>query len=450
MFTARFCRFAETGGLIISAMVWVMACSTSAEQRTGLDGGSDGPNEGQSDAIADDAAAAADASSGVNECAAQLVAAGFHTCVRSLDGRIWCWGGNGHGQLTGSDLAESVPIPRAVSGLRAPARYVAVGGANTCAVLADESVWCWGDNSSGQLGIGTITGVEPVPSQITGLDGQVVSIDIESGYDPMDNSEEPETRVSLACAVKADGTLWCWGANSRGQLGDGQLEGSPVPSPTRVDALGSDVIAVSVSALSACALKANGKVWCWGYNVYGQAGDGTTSDVRLPVEVVGLDNVVEVANGGSHRCALDASSRVWCWGKNVSGECGVGSPSKPDRVPVPAQVTIPYGKPVHVAASAGTTCVLLEDGTISCWGNNSQGQLGNGTVLNTMPYGTTSPTQVLGLSGVESVACGGATCASTHEAVWCWGDNYYGELGNGTTSTDGGVPTPAKVLHYCP
>jgi alpha-tubulin suppressor-like RCC1 family protein len=239
-------------------------------------------------------------------------------CAITSDQRVSCWGDNTYGQLGrpdgGTELqADFVPELQATE--------VALGSTHACALFArDNTVVCWGDNTYGQLGDGTTTSRSKFA--ITGL----VAVHAAAGF-------------HHSCAVKNDGTLWCWGLNDRGQLGDGTLTDRKVP--TRVSSL-TDVAAVSANGRSVlgqntgfdshtCALKTNGSVWCWGANPYGQIGDGTTTDRLVPTPV--LCNAIAVTAGQDHTCALRGDGSIWCWGLNTYGQLGTGTTTE-SLVPV--------------------------------------------------------------------------------------------------------------------
>jgi alpha-tubulin suppressor-like RCC1 family protein len=192
-----------------------------------------------------------------------------------------------------------------------------------------------------------------------------------------------------------------------------------------------------------CARLSNGTVQCWGCNLGGELGNGQTSTtVSSPVSVSGLSQVTAIAGGGAHTCALSSNGAVQCWGENANGQLGNGSSPTPSSTPV-AVTGLPSNDPVvSVAAGDQHSCAVLQSGNVQCWGSNAAGQLGNTTVKST----TSTPVAVKGLSGaVASVACGGAhTCARLQSgALQCWGDDRSGQVGNG--SVGGSIATPTTV-----
>jgi alpha-tubulin suppressor-like RCC1 family protein len=339
-------------------------------------------------------------------CPASALAAGGDTSCAVVDGRVQCWGSNDSGQLgmssTGA-LWSATPV--AVPGL-ASASSVAVGGHHACAILAGTGeVACWGANANGQLGDGTTTphGALKVP----GISGA--------------------TSLALgglhSCALTPAGVV-CWGANETGQLGDG----TTVARSTRSTAVSLPSAATSMSAGIAftCAV-ASGSVYCWGSNSDGQLVDNTYSYSASPVKVQNASPALTVGAGAAHACAIGAGSKFWCWGSNSSGQIGNGSP--------PSSSAAFSGVNLAASAVAGGrehTCALSGDAAF-CWGSNISGQLGTGL---SEPVDL-RPVHVLGLSGVQRLALGAFhSCAQTSDGVVsCWGNNSSGQVGQGQGGT---------------
>ncbi len=239
------------------------------------------------------------------------------------------------------------------------------------------------------------------------------------------------------CALTTYGGLKCWGYNVYGQLGDGTEERRT--SPVDVVELSSGVATVDAGNSHACAVTTTeGRVKCWGYNSQGQLGDDTLENRSMPVNVVGLaSGVSAVSAGGSHSCALTTVGGVKCWGNNSAGQLGDGTTT--DRT-TPVQVGGLTSGVVAIAAGDNHTCALLTGGGVKCWGTNGSGQLGDGTKTN-----RSSPVDVLELSGVAAIVAGNLyTCAlTTGGGAKCWGDNAYGKLGDDTTVDK---TTPVDVM----
>jgi alpha-tubulin suppressor-like RCC1 family protein len=228
------------------------------------------------------------------------------------------------------------------------------------------------------------------------------------------------------CVVTNAGYVNCWGNNEHGQLGDGTMVNSNVP----VEAQGMhDAAAVAAGWAHTCVLTRAGAVKCWGYNQNGELGNGKTADSSTPVEVSGLaTGVVSIGTNEDHTCAVTADGAVLCWGLNKFGQLGDGTRTSRS---VPVEVEGLYGKAGRVAAGWGHTCVLAAAGGVQCWGNNEYGQLGYGQESSER----LTPVMVLDLQsgGIGISAAGGQTCALIlGGAVRCWGNNKYGQLGDGT------------------
>lgn len=237
------------------------------------------------------------------------------------------------------------------------------------------------------------------------------------------------------CAVTAARTVLCWGYNAFGQLGDGTTLDRHEPVAVSVAKL-SNVIGLAAGSYHTCALIATGGVKCWGWNLSGQLGDGTISQRNTPGPVIGLKRVVAIAAGGNHTCARNDTGGLTCWGDNGDGEIGDGT--KANRLhPV---LVIRRGISA-IAAGQYHTCAATAAGSIKCWGHNDHGQLGDGTTA-----GRLAPTMVAASGFGDLTAGWNHTCARTVAGgVQCWGNNLRGNLGNGTT-TDRLVPVNVSGL----
>ncbi len=241
------------------------------------------------------------------------------------------------------------------------------------------------------------------------------------------------------CALTSAGAVKCWGFNHDGQLGDGKESDRSIP--VDVTGLAGGAKAVAAGWRHTCAITTAGGVKCWGNNHDGQLGDGTEVDRRTPQDVVGLlTQATAIATGERHTCALTTTGGVKCWGNNHDGELGDGT--RKDKI-TPVDVTGLTSGVAAIAAGWRHTCALTTAGGVKCWGNNHDGQLGNGTDVD-----TPAPDDVVGLtSGVTAiVARWRHTCALTSAgAVKCWGGNHHGELGDGT-KTDRSTPVDVVGL----
>jgi alpha-tubulin suppressor-like RCC1 family protein len=329
----------------------------------------------------------------------------YHSCALTTGGDVACWGRN-YGQLGDGTTTDRL-TPIRISGLPSPAIAIAGGGFHTCVLTHAGAAWCWGGSRTGD---GTAeTRTTPVP--VLGLSSGVTSIDAGDFH---------------TCAVTASGAAVCWGGNYLGQLGDGTKTDRLAPVP--VSGLSSGITAVATGIWHSCALTSGGGVLCWGYNGVGQLGDASTVDSLTPVPVVGLSSgVVKLAAGAHYNCGLLNSGGVVCWGANYAGQLGDGTTT--NRV-VPVPVSGLSGGVVDIAGGYEQTCALTSAGAVLCWGDNPYGQLGDGTTLQRH-----TPVAVAGLSsGATAVATGPyQSCAVLGSGpVLCWGNNQYGQLGDGT------------------
>ena len=352
----------------------------------------------------------------------QAVNAGGNTCALITSGGVLCWGYNGHGEL-GDGTTTNSSTPVAVSGLNSGVQAVSTGGGQTCGLTSASGLVCWGWNDHGQLGDGTKTD-RSTPVAVSGLASGVLAVSAGAYH---------------TCALTTPGGVKCWGANSHGELGDGTT--TNWITPVAVSGLASAVHALSGGVVHTCALTTFGGVKCWGSNYRGQLGDGTTNASYTPIVVSGLTSGVQaVSTGEIYTCALTTAGGVLCWGYNNRGQLGDGTTT--DRS-TPVAVSGLTSGVLAVSASRDHTCALTTDGGVMCWGSNYGGQLGDGTT-----NASYTPIVVSGLtSGVQAVSAGdGHTCAlTTAGGVKCWGQNYAGQLGDGT-KTDRSTPVAVSGL----
>ena len=283
-----------------------------------------------------------------------VVAVGYgHTLAVKSDGSVWGWGQNYAGEL-GHTATNNPSAPVQVAGLN-DVMAVAVGMYHTLVVKSDGSVWGLGYNFAGQLGdriaVGASTG--SVPVQVQGLSGVVA---VAAGY-------------GYSLALKSDGSVWGWGQNYDGALGDGTTKDRSTPG--KVPGL-TGVVAISEGNY---AVKSDGSVWGWGQSFYGQLSDGTSAPRLSPVQVPGLTGVVAMATGDDHTLALTSDGGILALGHNGYGQLGDGTTTQRfSPVSVPGLTAL-----VGVAAGQYRTLALKTDGTVFSWGNNNNGQLGDGT-----------------------------------------------------------------------
>jgi alpha-tubulin suppressor-like RCC1 family protein len=351
----------------------------------------------------------------------------YHSCGVTTAGAAKCWGDNAYGGLgDGSVVNSSTPV--GVLGLGSGVASVTAGLYDSCAVTTAGAVKCWGHNALGELGNGTTTD-SSTPVDVVGLNSGVARVSVG--------------QVNT-CAVTTGGAVKCWGFNVDGQLGDGTTTSSS--TPVGVVGLGSGGAAVSVGDYHSCAVTTGGAVKCWGENAWGSLGDGTTpSNVpvthNVPVGVVGLGSgVSSVTAGLDGSCAVTTAGAVKCWGLNIYGELGNGTTTNSST---PVDVLGLGSGVAAVSAGGGHTCALTTGGAGKCWGYNPVGELGDGSTTN-----SSTPVDVVGLgSGGAAISAGGyhSCVETTGGAVKCWGSNGYGQLGDGTT-TSSAIPVAVTGL----
>jgi alpha-tubulin suppressor-like RCC1 family protein len=357
-----------------------------------------------------------------------------HTVYVKNNGTVWTWGSNSNGQLGNGTTGTDSSTPAQVSNLTGIIA-IAAGFAHTVALKNDGTVLAWGSNSNGQLGNGTTTD-SSTPVQVSNLTGITA---IAAGF-------------AHTVALKNDGTVWAWGSNSNGQLGNGTM-GTGTDSSTPVQVIGlAGMIAVAAGQSHSVALRNivglinDGTVWAWGSNSNGQLGNGTAgpgTDSSLPVQVSVLTGVTAIAAGSFHTVAvrniysLANDGTVWVWGSNASGQLGDGT------VTDEWQPVIVSGLPLMVTVAAGLnhTIALRNDGTIWTWGSNSNGQLGDGTQTD-----RPTPLPISDLTGVTAISSGilDNIVLKNDGTLSVWGVNNNGQLGDGTT-TDKLVPTTVLI-----
>jgi alpha-tubulin suppressor-like RCC1 family protein len=339
---------------------------------------------------------------------ATAVAAGFdHTCAILTGGVVSCWGYNGSGQLgDGTNVNRATPAP--VSGLPAAAVGIGSGYEHTCAIVSGGALWCWGSNSNGQLGDGTISSSR-TPVRVSGLSG-VTAVTGGRWH---------------TCALTTGGAVLCWGHNASGQLGDGTGIGRLTPTP--VTGLSSGVVAIDAGDSHTCVILTGGGVRCWGDNSWGQLGDGTITNRLTPTGVSGLSSGVTALSAGSiHNCAVTGGT-LRCWGTDANGQLGDGNFVQSRTTPV---TPIGVSGATAVSGGGGHTCAIA--GGVSCWGENDNGELGDPS--QTLHQSRNTATPVSGAGAASMITAGFAhNCVLVSGGdVRCWGRNGSGQLGDGS------------------
>jgi alpha-tubulin suppressor-like RCC1 family protein len=334
---------------------------------------------------------------------------------------LWTWGFNGYGQLgTGNLTQQCTPVTTQLGGTTW--KQVSCGYEHTAAVKSDGTLWTWGRNQSGQLGnngFGTGKVVTPTTTWNGGTTWKQVSCGGNN-----------------TSAIKTDGTLWNWGSNSYGQLGINSISTNRC-SPVQTYLGGNDWNQVSSNFRFTAAVKNDGSLWTWGFNGYGQLGNGTQTSVCTPISVGGND-WKQVACGLDHIAAIKNDGTLWTWGRNDYGQLGVN-----DTATRLTPVTVPSSTNTWKQVSCGYyhTVAIKIDGTLWVWGRGSSGQLGTNNLTTVC-----TPVQTyIGGSNWKQVSCGQATTAAVKVdgSAWLWGQNTFGNLGGGFT---GSVCTPVTTF----
>jgi alpha-tubulin suppressor-like RCC1 family protein len=355
----------------------------------------------------------------------QISPGGFHTCAIKADDAMWCWGGNYNSQAAEQEGYETAPHPVGTDSWR----EVAAGYLHSCAIRTDDTLWCWGFNGYGALGDGT-TATSYLPRQISG------------------SWQHVSTTYYHSCAVKTDGSLWCWGRNLAGSLGLGNLADASTLSPMKVDGTWKRV---STGFSHTCAIATDDRMWCWGSNSVRQLGLDDLSPRSRPV-MVSEQPVTSVATGTYATCALLASGQIYCAGENVFGALGRGVTSASETfAPVLVDGTAESDW-TSVSMRVSTACGIRA-GTTYCWGTNNFGQQATfDKVIAPSPRAISSQTwsrfeagffHACGIDSKGDAYCVGnasngqlGTAATSHRAPSLVGDDF-AELVVGTTSTCG-------------
>ena len=340
-----------------------------------------------------------------------LVTGSAHTCALKTTGTLWCWGGNGDAYALGTNLGSEVNVPTQIgSNTTWSSLSSSATGATTCATRTNNTLWCWGANYTGQVGIGTADPEYGV---------MITQVGVATTWSQVSNGG------GHTCAVQTDGSLWCWGANSSGQLGLGTTVDQY--SPVRVG-VGNSWAAVAAGANSTCARRVDSTLWCWGANDLGQVGDGTYNNASAPVNVGVSNSWLTVSLGGGFACANSIQGSTFCWGSNLYSQLG-NSESFPKRIPARIGSSTNWST---IDSSYDHTCAITSTNTLWCWGYNFFGQVGIGTsgTDQYIPAQVGTDTNWLGVSAGSQHTC----AIKTTGTMWCWGAGSFGRLGNGGTA----------------
>jgi hypothetical protein len=346
-------------------------------------------------AIDDDGGTSTCGDGGTGPSITALAAGGVNTCIVRSDHTLWCWGVNDHGQL-GDGTTNPAKTPTQVAALGANVIGVGIGSdSHICAIMVDHTLRCAGDNELGSLGDGTTSG------SMTFVTPSIADV------------VEVKAGIEFTCARKSDGTVWCWGDNTDGQIGDGSS--MQRTAPVQVTTLGTSVAQIAAGWEHACARKTDGSVWCWGGNGAGMVGDGTFNNAPAPVQLTTLTNVVQLGADAYDTCAVRSDGSDYCWGQDHDGQlndgnmAGTGAPELMSAIgssvaagqcgfsgtyAVKSDHTVWYWgysmltgitQVPNVTVDVLVTgddheCALDGAGTLLCWGDNTSYQLGDGTL----------------------------------------------------------------------
>ena len=361
----------------------------------------------------------------------QLSAKGLHSCSILGNGSLMCWGLNNRGQI-GIGNTLNAHSPEWVDlGSGTNVTEVVNGFRHTCAILENGSLMCWGENLDGQMGNG-----QQYQTQTTPL-----WVDLGAGRTAASIDADSQN----TCAIVDNGSLYCWGENANGMLNDDPLQLGRQTTPRWIDLGGNAASEVSVGSMNVCSILNNGSLYCWGDDSYGQLARGsvTGSDSWVPLHVdfgAGVA-VAQIDLGSQHVCAIVDNGSLYCWGRNSNGALGNGSAGFSQSTGTPSWVDLGTGR-TAVAVSAGGfhTCAIVDNGSLYCWGLNSGGQAGIGSTVSSI----TTPQWVnLGVGRTAIAVSAGSqhTCAILDNGeLKCWGQDYNGALGNGVGTSSYTIP----------
>ncbi len=333
-----------------------------------------------------------------------LAAGEEHLCGIAADQSVWCWDAGRRDAAVSAALASNDP-QQVDAG---PWKSITAGSYYTCGIKTDDTAWCWGS----------------------------VGDEDPSYSEPVEVAGDASWRTLSAswfntCGIQADGSAWCWGTNEHGALGDGsEAKASDAPVEVAGDGTWTDI---SVGHYSACGIKDDGSAWCWGWNMGGALGDGTTDDSTTPVRVLGDHVWRQISTAYFHTCAIDTDDALWCWGH---------LDENPKTDPGPQLSPIEVAPGTHwstLTTGSGITCGITTDHEASCWGWNGNGQLGSNVTDS-----TTTPTPVADGTHAATISAGyisGITCMTkTDHSGLCWGGYTIGN-----DDPRGAVTQPVRI-----
>jgi len=367
----------------------------------------------------------------------QIAAGDNYTCALTSAGAAYCWGFNSHGEL-GNNSTTSSDVPVTVSG-SLTFTQLSVGNAAVCALTSAGAAYCWGDNADGGLGNSSTTDSH-VPVAVTTSGTPISGVTLT----------QITAGVFFTCALGSAGAAYCWGLGTSGQLGNGTTtaaqdtavavttSGTPISGVTLTQVTAGDV--------TACALSSAGAAYCWGDDTNGELGNGATTAAQKTAVAVTTSGVLsgvtltQVSAGNDFTCALGSAGAAYCWGDDTNGELGNNSTTQ-SNVPVAVFTSgVLSGKTLTQIVAFNDTCVLDSAGTAYCWGYNGAGQAGNADTAVSFPV----PVTVAAAQPVTIAAGTSHSCEIRVGTAYCWGDGTNGELGDNTTISSN-VPVAAST-----
>ena len=362
----------------------------------------------------------------------QLSIGSGHSCGVSTDNKAYCWGTNGYGQLgNNSTVNTTSPVAVDTSGVLSGKTILSVVASynHTCAVASDNLAYCWGIDTSGELGNNSLVNSSvPVAVYANGvLSGKTVK-SVAPGF-------------SASCVIASDNQAYCWGGNINGTVGNNSTAQISVPAAVYTTGAlsGKTILSIYPGTGMTCAVASNNLAYCWGGA--GRLGDGSSVQSPVPVAVstagaLSGKTIKSMTLNWSYSCVIASDNQAYCWGWNNAGQPGNNS-IVDSTIPVAVVNTGALSGKTVKSIAAGTdshTCVIASDNQVYCWGSNDKGQYGNGTVTqSTVPVATTN-TGALSGKTISTILSGGSYtyAIGSNNHVYAWGENSNGQFGNGT------------------